>query len=1521
MTTLGRRVGGASLRSRMGLIALGALLLLSAFTTALPIGSATAPLAPRDGGAGSVGSSLAHSTLASSPPLASSGPGAFFTNLPLPFANATSLCTAPSSYPVQQCAFENVSTDPTAVITSSGEIAVAYTAYTNYSACGGNGSLSEIGFTNSTNNGASWSTPILVGNDQCDPANASAYVNSWEPAITALANGTLVLAFVEWSQNPLSYLYGGYYNTFPAFSPNSLIDGTATAGAYNASRIVVSRSYDGGALWSEPSVVNASSYNASLGSPGENGSASWVDENPTVAASGDTVYLAWQNTTWLATENDSNTSEPAVGDSGVQFVNSTDGGIHWSTQQALPVVAGNDSLVAANPDLLTTPSGEVLVAYTTNFTTECDEASCVSFEQYIEPVIGGSTTNGSSWTWHKLPAAIWDGNAVLFQPWHIGLQPQIGYDSTNGTVVVAYVTATIQTFCGIFSCRLVDASQIAVAHGTIASGGFAPTLLPSFTRGDNSSRDGYESSFFNLDLAVSARGTVDLAVSFINDSLVGPGSYYGSTFNFVGGQQQLYASSTNDGATFSPPITVDSNWSAGVEFPNYEYMPVGLRGALLAVGNNVDMVWAQPTCPQWNNTAYSCNYFIGQPVVSSTSLVFSQIFTGAGTTITFTETGLVNGTVWSIDLMGNLRGGPAPTPLSVSGVPIGVNENFTVSNLSSPWSRTSGLVSSPSPLNVTGTTTISVAFSLQFLVSVTTIPALTIAPSYASGGGYCGAYWWDNPCTSLNYNYSGPIGSFWFDAGSKLNATVAELPGADFTSPYPTSFNQYLNLSFLDWFASGTGGVTTTNDTMAFIVTGPVNESANFALNGYCEWEQGPWTSVCAPSNATFRFAEVGLPAGSHWGVELYGTGPNQSAPDVAETSGTMINVTDQALGTSAYYLPLTVPGAGSTIYVASGSPLSPVLFPRSGLVTLTYAPMSGLSGSVPSSFQEVGLPNGTAWTYEQNSIGTGAPNALVSGSATLGSNTLSAGPIYLANGTGYYVQAIDLLPLTNGESWQNVTANSTTVNVNSSLVVIFEYGVMYRVSVSASVGGTVFPGSSWEPANSTVALVATPSTNYSFVGWTGTGYGGVDSSATHISVTLQGPVSELATFEPFPAVRYTVTVQATGLPAGAVVGVTFDGSSYSGSPPFVLPSVTAGDYSFSAATLMANATAGVEYVPTGTSSTFGSGPGGTWNITENGTLTVAYAVDYMLNVFAGPSGTASALGASWQLAGSTFLLTASPSTGYALVGWVGVGTGSVTGNSTSISVVMGGPISETVSFAAIPPVPLVTYTLAVSETGLPIGKAWPVTVNGNGIVASTSSIHLTEPAGTYSLGFSAIAAATSGSEYAPNTTSTSISLTNAGLNVSVTFTTEYWVDVEAGVGGSVSPAGGAWYAAGATVSLVATASSGYTFAGWVGSGSGSYSGASASESLVVPGSVTEVASFTPTAPTGTSTSSGSSTAGLPLDLGLLVALLVVGLLVVLLLGRPPRSPEGTAEVSADAPRPNAQESQEARDPDEEDSS
>ena len=74
-------------------------------------------------------------------------------------------------------------------------------------------------------------------------------------------------------------------------------------------------------------------------------------------------------------------------------------------------------------------------------------------------------------------------------------------------------------------------------------------------------------------------------------------------------------------------------------------------------------------------------------------------------------------------------------------------------------------------------------------------------------------------------------------------------------------------------------------------------------------------------------------------------------------------------------------------------------------------------------------------------------------------------------------------------------------------------------------------------------------------------------------------------------------------------------------------------------------------------------------------------------------------------------------------------------------------------------------------------------------------------------------------------------------------FTTQYYLTMSHGTGGTVSPPSG-WRNSGSAVSISAMPRNGYSFTDWTGSGTGSYSGTNNPGSITMNGPITETAAF-----------------------------------------------------------------------------
>src|SRR5439155_212233 len=84
------------------------------------------------------------------------------------------------------------------------------------------------------------------------------------------------------------------------------------------------------------------------------------------------------------------------------------------------------------------------------------------------------------------------------------------------------------------------------------------------------------------------------------------------------------------------------------------------------------------------------------------------------------------------------------------------------------------------------------------------------------------------------------------------------------------------------------------------------------------------------------------------------------------------------------------------------------------------------------------------------------------------------------------------------------------------------------------------------------------------------------------------------------------------------------------------------------------------------------------------------------------------------------------------------------------------------------------------------------------------------------------------------------------GSNITYTanFTTQHFLTMNAGAGGTVSPGSG-FFNSGQSVTITATANALFTFSGWTGSGAGSFTGTANPAIVTLNGPVTESSTFT----------------------------------------------------------------------------
>src|SRR5205823_146834 len=131
---------------------------------------------------------------------------------------------------------------------------------------------------------------------------------------------------------------------------------------------------------------------------------------------------------------------------------------------------------------------------------------------------------------------------------------------------------------------------------------------------------------------------------------------------------------------------------------------------------------------------------------------------------------------------------------------------------------------------------------------------------------------------------------------------------------------------------------------------------------------------------------------------------------------------------------------------------------------------------------------------------------------------------------------------------WSDNGALSHAVAPITNRTYTATFATQYYLIMTHGTGGTVNASSGWRNSGAVVSISATPTNNtqvsYSFSGWTGSGSGSYSGTNNPASITMNGPITETASFTQNPV---QVTVQTS--PANLSFAV--DGTSYTAAQTF----------------------------------------------------------------------------------------------------------------------------------------------------------------------------------------------------------------------------------------------------------------------------------------------------------------------------------------------------------------------------------
>lgn len=616
------------------------------------------------------------------------------------------------------------------------------------------------------------------------------------------------------------------------------------------------------------------------------------------------------------------------------------------------------------------------------------------------------------------------------------------------------------------------------------------------------------------------------------------------------------------------------------------------------------------------------------------------------------------------------------------------------------------------------------------------------------------------------------------------------------------------------------------------------------------------WDGVTHP----ITYQEVGLPSGHNWSISLSGnvfatnrssitvlnfpnnTGVLFASPvipsgfwsefaSISPTPGfyaynqsQTVNVTFEAFyGIEFYYNPLTIQYAylyftvGSTYYEyyhystpyytdTYVYPAFPWYFPNGTALPLgstnlnAYAPVSYFTGTGRGS---VNASGGSATVHTDGPIN----ETLWFGA--FGVYNVTFVPQGLSNGLSYSFQF-------DGQTYSGVSPNNVTVSD-----VYTGYYSISNIQANSSTVGWMYFGQA-----SSNGLLDIPASPYVYLNFS---YAYVDVAA---------PTGQ-------------VSFHASQLRSGDLWQLSVNGTSLSSTTPWINLTTHPGTYQVTAYPVDASANDTVAYTP------LGFPPGTVLSVTPGTTYNLTYALSYHVMAMGSFGGSVTGLANGWVAPGTVLHYSASAHANYRFAGWSGTGTGSYTGMNSTMNVTVGGPITETAAFNALP---ANRFNLTFEETGIPNGTYWTVQVGGQGYSSDLSTLVVPNlyscsagSSGQYSIGVPDAylnSSTSSGTRWVPGTVPSS-TCTSGFTVVPIKYTIQYLVNVIAGNGGTaaltlngVTTNQPTWANSLATVSLVADPSPGFAFAGWVGTGTGSYSGPSQVSSIFPGSPISEVATF-----------------------------------------------------------------------------
>ena len=317
------------------------------------------------------------------------------------------------------------------------------------------------------------------------------------------------------------------------------------------------------------------------------------------------------------------------------------------------------------------------------------------------------------------------------------------------------------------------------------------------------------------------------------------------------------------------------------------------------------------------------------------------------------------------------------------------------------------------------------------------------------------------------------------------------------------------------------------------------------------------------------------------------------------------------------------------------------------------------------------------------------------------GSTTPSVGEYWYAAGSNVTIKASSPTAQANenyswlgwagsGSGSYTGTNNQTTITMNGSITETSSWRHEYKLTLSSNAGTLTPPaGEHWFEAGTPVAITASPPTSTadtraSWDGWTGIGANSYNGNNNPVTVTMNGPITQTASWKTEYKLIVTTNLGTTQPPAGETwypAGTTVNAEA---SPPA--------------------AQAGTQFICTGwsgTGSVPASGTTTTYSFTLNAPLSIAWTwkTQYYLTVNSAYGNTG---GTGWYDAGTSAYATINPTTvsQYVFARWSDGASGD---SSPSNPIIMDNPKTATANWS-----PIQTSTPTPTPTPIATPKSTP---------------------------------------------------------------------------------------------------------------------------------------------------------------------------------------------------------------------